>query len=100
MTLHDAGNSQEAGSGTGAEQGYPKGRSQPQALWEGSHRRDLDTASVLASDFQQHRVKPSLGSVFAREGLKAPEVSVGKDWLGICSEFHSSGPVLLCVEFN
>lgn len=101
-TLHDAGKSQEAGSGTGTEQGYPKGRSQPRArgssVGKVTHRRDLDTPSVLASDFQQHRMKPSLGSVFAREGLKAPRCLWRRTGLGFVQ--NSTALVLSCSVWS
>lgn len=56
-TLHDAGNPRELGVEHSRD--LPKGGASPEpaaAPWEGSHtRRDLDTASVFAWDFQEHK---------------------------------------------
>lgn len=73
----------------------PKSGASPEpaaAPWEGSQpRRDMDTASVFAWDFQQPRMKPARGSGSAREGARAPR----SPWLGFV---QNSSPALLWVK--
>lgn len=99
MTLHDAGKSQEAGSGTGTEQGYPKALSPWQLRGKGHTQEGLGYSFSFGIRFPTAQNETIPWLCFCQGRVKSPKVSE-EDWVGICSEFHSSGPVLLCVEFN